>query len=240
MLGRVIRGLRERKKTDTRRALAETALALGLERGYPHFTIADVVDRVGVSRRTFSNYFASKADCFVAVTDGWGDEVLDALLHAPAGMHLDALLREALVRLTDLVVTRFDSYLAVVRQEPELQAAAAVSESARCARIATAIANRLGLTRSDPRPDLLARFGGAAVQSCLESWWADGRPDGADGVAGRLDVAFALLDLSALEPSQPSRPAQPTQPSQPSRPAEPTQPSLPARPARSAAAPSRT
>ena len=194
-------GLRQRKKTDTRRALSEAVLALSLERGYPNVTITEVVERVGVSRRTFSNYFPGKADCFVAVTDGWGDDFLDVLTDAPAEMPLEAILREALLRLADLMVTHFDAYFSVIHEEPELQAASGLTESARCARTAVVIADRLGLPPDDPRPDLVARFGAAAVQSCLESWWAAGRPSGRAGIATRLDTAFALLDLSALHPA---------------------------------------
>ncbi len=67
-------GLRERKKDATRRALAERALSMARERGYHGFTIADLVEDVGVSRRTFSNYFSSKAECLAAVTEGWLDD----------------------------------------------------------------------------------------------------------------------------------------------------------------------
>ena len=69
-------GLRERKKDATRRALAERAFDLAGQRGFDGFTIAELVADVDVSRRTFSNYFASKADCIAAVTDGWLDDVL--------------------------------------------------------------------------------------------------------------------------------------------------------------------
>jgi AcrR family transcriptional regulator len=59
-------GLRASKKRSTRATLAEAALELTRERGYDGFTITDLVDRVGVSRRTFSNYFAGKAECVAA------------------------------------------------------------------------------------------------------------------------------------------------------------------------------
>ena len=36
---------------------------LAIERGYAAVTIADITDAVGVSRRTFSNYFSGKAEC---------------------------------------------------------------------------------------------------------------------------------------------------------------------------------
>lgn len=39
------------------------------EKGYPATTVADVVERAGVSRRTFYEQFSDKEDCFLAAYD---------------------------------------------------------------------------------------------------------------------------------------------------------------------------
>src|SRR6185436_9442476 len=58
-------GLRERKWLATRDALVETARALSAEHVFSHFTIEQLCEQVGVSRRTFFNYFPSKEDAFL-------------------------------------------------------------------------------------------------------------------------------------------------------------------------------
>ncbi|MEV4411854.1 TetR family transcriptional regulator [Catellatospora sp. NPDC049609] len=57
--------LRERKKEATRQALHEATLRLALERGLDAVTVDAVADEAGVSRRTFSNYFANKEDALL-------------------------------------------------------------------------------------------------------------------------------------------------------------------------------
>ncbi|MFJ9706297.1 TetR/AcrR family transcriptional regulator [Streptomyces sp. NPDC101234] len=53
-------GLRERKKAATRQALHEAAVRLAHEHGLEKLTVEAIADEAFVSRRTFSNYFASK------------------------------------------------------------------------------------------------------------------------------------------------------------------------------------
>jgi AcrR family transcriptional regulator len=57
-------GLRERKKMATRMALHEAAVRLAAERGADNVTIDAIAEAAGVSRRTFTNYFANKEEVF--------------------------------------------------------------------------------------------------------------------------------------------------------------------------------
>ncbi|MER7272844.1 TetR family transcriptional regulator [Dactylosporangium sp. NPDC000244] len=58
-------GLRERKKIATRQALHEAAVALSIEHGVDKVTVEAIADAAEVSRRTFSNYFASKEEALL-------------------------------------------------------------------------------------------------------------------------------------------------------------------------------
>jgi AcrR family transcriptional regulator len=58
-------GLRERKKTATRQALHEAAVRLSIEHGADRLTVEAIADEAGVSRRTFSNYFANKEEALL-------------------------------------------------------------------------------------------------------------------------------------------------------------------------------
>lgn len=60
-------GLRDRKRRETSDALAQTAFNLAVERGLEGFTIDDITRVVGVSRRTFANYFSCKEEAITSL-----------------------------------------------------------------------------------------------------------------------------------------------------------------------------
>ncbi|MEV1176468.1 helix-turn-helix domain-containing protein [Nonomuraea sp. NPDC049784] len=65
-------GLRERKKEQTRRRIAEVALRLFDERGYDAVTVNEIAEVAGVAKVTLFNYFPTK-DCLV--TEGVKDDL---------------------------------------------------------------------------------------------------------------------------------------------------------------------
>jgi AcrR family transcriptional regulator len=58
-------GLRERKKVATRQALHQAAVRLAIAHGADKITVEAIADEAGVSRRTFSNYFANKEEALL-------------------------------------------------------------------------------------------------------------------------------------------------------------------------------
>jgi AcrR family transcriptional regulator len=77
-------GIREAKKYETRRALGFAAFELASERGLHSFLVEDVTDRVGVSRRTFFNYFNRKEEAVVEVAGFVFDDGIKELRDRPA------------------------------------------------------------------------------------------------------------------------------------------------------------
>jgi AcrR family transcriptional regulator len=49
------------------------------EKGYGATAVADVIDRAGVSRKTFYEHFANKEECFLAAYDAGADLLLTAI-----------------------------------------------------------------------------------------------------------------------------------------------------------------
>jgi AcrR family transcriptional regulator len=59
-------GLRERKKVETRDALADAAMRLAVKHGLDELRVEDIAAEANVSLRTFNNYFASKQEALAA------------------------------------------------------------------------------------------------------------------------------------------------------------------------------
>jgi AcrR family transcriptional regulator len=79
-------GLRERKRTATRLAIAEAARLLTARRGVNGFTVEEVCERAGISRRTFFNYFPTKEDAILGhPADHIPEELAQAFVTGAAG-----------------------------------------------------------------------------------------------------------------------------------------------------------
>nr|WP_201469046.1 TetR/AcrR family transcriptional regulator [Microbacterium hydrocarbonoxydans] len=118
--------LREQRKRETARALTEEARRLTTEKGFAGFTVEELCAEVGVSRRTFFNYFESKENAvfgFAAIDPR--QKALEEEFAAQDGDLLDDFIR--------LTIARFDLFnplddapalFAVIEQEPRLLKAA--------------------------------------------------------------------------------------------------------------------
>jgi AcrR family transcriptional regulator len=95
--GEAIDGLRERKKRETRSALAWSAVRLAVEHGFANVRVEDIAAGAGVSPRTFNNYFSSKAEAIVARHVDRLQAVAAELRAQPADAEIWAALCEAAI-----------------------------------------------------------------------------------------------------------------------------------------------
>ncbi len=77
-------GLRERKKRAARRAISEAALRLAVEKGVEQVRVEDIATAVGVSPRTFNNYFSSKEEAICSFIVERQERLREALRERPA------------------------------------------------------------------------------------------------------------------------------------------------------------
>jgi AcrR family transcriptional regulator len=74
-----------------RARMLEAMVQAVAEKGYARVVVADVVERAGVSRKTFYEQFANKEECFLAAYDAGVDQLLAAIDGALATLAPDWL-----------------------------------------------------------------------------------------------------------------------------------------------------
>ncbi|TDC62909.1 TetR/AcrR family transcriptional regulator [Streptomyces hainanensis] len=190
-------GLRERKKQATRAALGEAAVRLAVARGVENVTVEAISAEVGVSPRTFFNYFDQRDDAFVMIDDELSERVRHAVLAAPAELSpLDAVRDALIAELVDVEARHglWQLRAEVLRQAPHLLVRSLGAHTADEFGLATAVARRLhpatgdaGAPASgesadvtdaydvDPAavglyPRLVAAMAGTAVRVAIEHW----------------------------------------------------------------------
>jgi AcrR family transcriptional regulator len=91
-------GLRERKKAQTRRLIAETARRLFLERGFEEVTVAEVARKAKVAEKTVFNYFPAKEDLFYGGLEEFEEDMLAAVRDRDPGTSVIAAFRDFVMK----------------------------------------------------------------------------------------------------------------------------------------------
>jgi AcrR family transcriptional regulator len=112
---------RELNKAATRQAITEAALGQLRTKGPGNFTVEDLAESAGISRRTFFNYFSSTEAAIAAVTFGFLDKALQQFRLRPAGEPFLESARAALVALADpMAVAPMAELYSLGKSNPQL------------------------------------------------------------------------------------------------------------------------
>jgi AcrR family transcriptional regulator len=91
------------------------------QKGLGNFTVEDIADAAGVSRRTFFNYYASTEAAIGNVTHGFLDVALQQFRLRPAGEPVIVSAREALMALADpMAVAPVAELFSLIQQNQQL------------------------------------------------------------------------------------------------------------------------
>lgn len=188
--------LREQRKRETSRALTQAARRLTTERGFAGFTIEELCAEVGVSRRTFFNYFESKENAVFgfATIDSRQEELEEAFV-AEHGDLLDDFIR--------LTILRFGLFnpledaaelFAVIEQEPRLLKAAFEQLAKNERRDVGLIVRRTGeAPDAELRAEVMVQSVGALVRLAMDQLLHHQSTETFEAlVTRRLDLARAV------------------------------------------------
>jgi AcrR family transcriptional regulator len=170
-------GLRERKKIETRQALASAAVRLAREHGLEHITVEGIAAAAGVSARTFFNYFASKEDAVLQPDPdpvAEAKKIVAAITGAPAELSPVRALAQALRPSAERLDREAEDWLArisIIEQDPALMAKMFTAKEESSRLIVAAIAARTGLDPAmDFYPQLVFQVVGSALHASCQRW----------------------------------------------------------------------
>jgi AcrR family transcriptional regulator len=185
--------LRDKHKSQTRRALRNAALRLFASQGYDATTVEEIADRAGVSTRTFFRYFPTKEHVLYHGEHDWVQAFIDIYPTQP-----DTLSDLEAMRVTlESLATRLGKsrrsmllYQQAVDSSPTLRGREQDHQLQDTEILARAVAERRGRTRPDEACTLLAAVTLLVYRRALDLWLA-GPPTGS--LAKAITKQFKLL-----------------------------------------------
>ncbi|WP_369136902.1 TetR/AcrR family transcriptional regulator [Modestobacter versicolor] len=200
------KGLRERKKADTRAALAAATLRLATDRGWDAVTVEAIASAADVSYRTFFNHFSSKEEALLQPGGPEQERLSTRLRAAPAELPALAAVRWAVHReLADLEADplALRERMAVLMCTPSLLPRLVQTSATDERELALALADRTGLDAdTDLLPALLAAVVSAALRVSLLRWQARGGTTSLTALADEaLDALAAGLPAAHHHPT---------------------------------------
>ncbi|WP_410582603.1 TetR/AcrR family transcriptional regulator [Amycolatopsis sp. lyj-108] len=203
--------LRERKKLRTRRALADAALRLFLDRGFESVTVDELAAEAEVSKRTFYANYTSKEDAALSAElelwDAYVAEIRARDLQGPVLTALRESLSSALSGLGEDWARRFLPTRGLAARTPALRNHSVLLSMQIQETLVEILEDKLGIdSRDDVRLRLLGEFALSAWRCGAKNWIRTlrghhdfAKAGGIDTLVQRVEEAFgAIPDSLAL------------------------------------------
>jgi AcrR family transcriptional regulator len=185
--------LRSRTRESVRVQIAEVAFNVFAERGFDQVTATEAAEAAGISRASFFRYFESKEDAVFVAQEELGAKIAALLRARPAGEDAWTALRHSF----DVVIGIYRespshalARLRLIRATPKLRAHQLERLDQWKVLIGAALAERLGLDRTDVRIEALVAAAIGALNAASSRWAAS---DGADDLIELIDEAFGAI-----------------------------------------------
>jgi AcrR family transcriptional regulator len=150
-------GRRERKKAATRRALADAALRLFLERGFDDVGVREIAEAADVATTTLFKYVPAKEALVFDQDTGREEALVAAVRDRPSGMSIPDALRELIGR--DVAGQHgMAEFRRLIENTPALREYGRSMWMRHSASLAAAIAHDIGREPRDPTCVALAHF----------------------------------------------------------------------------------
>lgn len=159
-------GLRELKREQTRRLIADTAWRLFADRGFDHVTVVEVAREAQVAEATVFNHFPSKEDLFYSRLETFGTRLVEAVSAREAGEPVLAAVRRHLLAAGGLIakveagdpeaLERLRTVNRLIAASPALQAREQQAIGRYTDSLARLIAAETGAPATDLRPQAAA------------------------------------------------------------------------------------
>jgi AcrR family transcriptional regulator len=193
---------RDLQKEQIRLDLALAAFELAKAEGLAKVRVPQIAEVVGVSTRTFNNYFPSKEAAIVWPTTLRGAQLARDLAGRPAGESLANALVEVMAGLygpggqEGLPENWLDGFRALVAAEPALHGEYLKAQAVGERELAGVIARRIGRADSDLEPLVLAGVVIAAERAAVLHWFRQAGPATPLADVVRTAVAMAVRGMA--------------------------------------------
>lgn len=188
-----------RRPSTSHAALEEAALRLFAERGFDAVAVDDIAAEVGIGRRTFFRYFASKNDLVWGDFDAQLDRWERWLFAETDDFPLLQAIRSGIIHFNSYDPEALRSHrvrMSLILGNPTLQAHATLRYEKWRAIVARLCAERLGCAPTDFTPMVIGHIALGAALASYEQWLLDPSSD----LLNLLDRALGVLADAVGEP----------------------------------------